>query len=107
MADKKGPGELSIEELQGIMKKVGKAVRDEAIAAGRTLPVWRDGRVVAVDPQTGDVVGPDDLDADVEQDVLKDLRATVADSRPADPSSNTGASRSSAEGTRRRKVTGV
>ncbi len=47
------------DELARIAECATAKVHDAARAAGQLLPVWRDNRVVFVDPLTGEVVATD------------------------------------------------
>lgn len=48
----------SFESLQKLAEAATIEVRAEASRDGSLLPVWRDGRVMLLDPVSGSVIGP-------------------------------------------------
>lgn len=51
---------LSVEELAKIAADTTNAVRADALREGTLLPIWRNGRVVYVHPDTGKGTALDD-----------------------------------------------
>ncbi|MCH8240007.1 MAG: hypothetical protein IIB62_08155 [Proteobacteria bacterium] len=50
--------DLDFRKLSSLAKAASDDVRQKAIEAGTALPVWRDGRVVYIDPKDGSVIEP-------------------------------------------------
>jgi hypothetical protein len=66
---------LDIEALRSVAARATDDVRADAIRTGTLLPIWRDGRVVHVDPNT-----LRELDQqDALSDVISELRQAGSD----------------------------